>query len=73
MTGAEGSLSGNYTHSSDGIYIKSEGDTSYILGKYTDDQWRLGEGSSLYYATRSYPYYYVSLLYDEFLWGQEVV
>lgn len=64
VTGAEGDLSGNYTYSSDGSYIKNEGDTSYILAKHSNDQWLLGEGSSLYYVPSSYPYYYVRVLQD---------
>lgn len=59
VAGAEGDLSGIYTYD-EGNYIRRGGLTSYILGKYSFDQWLLGQGFSLYSADDSYPYYYVS-------------
>ena len=62
VTGAEGDLSGTYTYDGSGSYIRRGGSTSYILGKYTDDQWRLGQGFYVFNALDSYPHYYVSTL-----------
>ena len=64
VAGAEGDMSGNYTYSSSGDYIRSVGDSSYVLGKDYDDQWLLGEGPYLNFVDQYYPYYYVSVLPD---------
>ena len=61
VTGAEGDLSGTYTYDGSDSYIRRGGSTSYILGKYTSDEWRLGEGLYLFNALDNYPHYYVSV------------
>ena len=61
VAGAEGDLSGTYIYDGSGTYIRRGGFTSYVLGKYDSDQWRLGQGFSLYYALSNYPHYYVSI------------
>lgn len=64
VAGAEDDISGTYTFDGSSYYVRRGGSTSYILGKYIDDQWLLGEGLNIYSADDSYPYYYVSVSID---------
>lgn len=61
VAGAEGDISGTYTFDGSSDYVRRAGSTSYILGKYYQDQWLLGQGFHLYSADDNYPFYYVSV------------
>lgn len=60
VTGDDGTLSGTYLF--DGVseaYKRFDGGITYIIGKYTDGAFYLGEGIALSHVG-DYPYYYVS-------------
>lgn len=61
VTGAEGLLSGTYDlDAGSGSYVRYGGVSVYIMGKDTSETWYLGEGTSVYWASSGYPYYFVS-------------
>ena len=64
VAGAEGDISGTYTFDGSSDFERAAGSTFYILGKYNDDQWLLGEGFNIFSADDNYPYYYVSVSKD---------
>lgn len=64
VAGAEGDLSGIYTYDGSSSYVRRGGSTSYILGEYNNDEWRLGQGFYVFSADGNYPHYYVSVLLE---------
>lgn len=61
VTGDDGALSGIYMLARDlGAYTRVDGGTTYIIGKYINGAFYLGEGTALYQAKETYPFYYVS-------------